>query len=137
MFKCKNSQICIHLNDICDGKVDCPYDEDELVCILHDTICPSNCECLMFTIRCFSLRTVDLFLNIENSYFIIIISNSTKDIINIFLQYSRFMSILKLSRNNLDELYEILSPLPKSLLIDAGFNEIYRLKSKCFVQLFI
>ena len=134
MFKCKNSQICIHLNDICDGKVDCPYDEDELVCIFHDAICPSNCECLMFTIRCFNLRTVDLFLKLENSYDVIIISNSTKDIINSFLQYSRFLSILKLSRNNLDELCELLPPLNKSILIDAGFNEIFRLKSKCFVQ---
>ena len=134
MFKYKNSQICIHLNDICDGKVDCPYDEDELTCILHDTRCPSNCECLMFTIRCFNLRTVDLFLKIENSYDVIIISNSTKDVINSFLPNSRFLSILKLSRNNLDELCEILPPLNRSLLIDAGFNEIYRLKYKCFVQ---
>ena len=134
MFKCKNSQICIHLNDICDGKFDCPYDEDEFICILHGTICPSNCECLMFTIRCFNLRTADIFHTIENLYVAIIISNSTKNIINSFLQYSRFLSILKLSRNSLDELCAILPPLNKSLSIDAGFNEIYRLKSNCFVQ---
>ena len=134
MFKYKNSQICIHLNDICDAKFDCPYNEDELACILHGTLCPTNCECLMFTIRCFNLATVDLFLKIENSFDAIIISNSTKGIINSFLQYSRFLSILKLPKNSLDELCQILPPLNKSLLIDVGFNEISRLKSQCFVQ---
>ena len=136
MFKCKDSQICIHLNDICDGKFDCPSDEDELLCTLHGTWCPPNCECLIFTIRCFSLSTVDFFSKVENPFDVIIIHNSTRSIVNTLLKYLQNLSILKLSRNNLDELCAILPQISNSLLIDAGFNNIYRLKSKCFMKAF-
>ena len=33
MFKCKLSLSCIHTKNVCDGTVDCPLYDDEIICI--------------------------------------------------------------------------------------------------------
>ncbi len=52
MFRCKNSQICLHLNDLCDGYEDCPHSDDEILCVLHKEKCIASCLCLNFAIFC-------------------------------------------------------------------------------------
>ena len=50
MFKCKSSQICIHLGNVCDGLKDCFLGDDESLCELHK--CPSMCKCLALALEC-------------------------------------------------------------------------------------
>ena len=40
MYKCRDSQVCIHVGDICDGQDDCHKGDDELMCSLKDYWCP-------------------------------------------------------------------------------------------------
>ena len=39
MFRCKNSQLCLHVADFCDGYDDCPYNDDEILCNLKYPNC--------------------------------------------------------------------------------------------------
>lgn len=54
MFKCKNSSICITVDSLCDNISDCNLNDDEHFCsivqIAND--CPSNCSCLLFSLKC-------------------------------------------------------------------------------------
>ena len=52
MFRCKHSQICIRITDVCNGLLDCPLQDDELLCELKNTICPKLCVCLYFALLC-------------------------------------------------------------------------------------
>ncbi len=52
MFKCKHSQICIHLHDLCNNIIDCPVQDDEKLCDLNrpTKLCPDSCHCLNYAI---------------------------------------------------------------------------------------
>ena len=52
MFHCKGSQICLHLEDICDGYNDCPFRDDEFLCVLKREYRIKNCTCYQFAIMC-------------------------------------------------------------------------------------
>ena len=47
MFKCKNSQSCIHLDDVCNRQKDCRAGDDKYICSLKNNLCPSLCTCLL------------------------------------------------------------------------------------------
>ncbi len=65
MFKCINSQICIHVEDICDNFNDCPLYEDEQMCDLKYAICPKECHCQNYAMFCYeaSLNFLGIFLS--------------------------------------------------------------------------
>ncbi len=52
LFKCKHSQICIHLENICDRQMNCPLKDDEDFCELNSVFCPEKCECVTFAVFC-------------------------------------------------------------------------------------
>ena len=56
LFKCRSSQICAHLGDVCDGEKDCLLEDDELMCDIKDT-CPKSCDCLLCALSCVHLHT--------------------------------------------------------------------------------
>ncbi len=37
VFKCKNTELCIHLGVVCDRVRDCPLNDDEFTCLLSGT----------------------------------------------------------------------------------------------------
>ena len=55
LFRCKGSQICIHVEDVCDGKKNCPLGDDEFLCLLKGKQCLMKCKCLNLAIVCESL----------------------------------------------------------------------------------
>ncbi len=59
MYRCKSTQICVHLGTVCDTHFDCPLREDESLCSLSDTKCPLFCECLTYAIYCESVTIED------------------------------------------------------------------------------
>jgi hypothetical protein len=49
LFRCKDTHICIHVSQLCDGQVDCPVrGEDEKMC----NPCPDRCVCLSLSYDC-------------------------------------------------------------------------------------
>ena len=52
MFRCHDTNVCILLQNVCDGHDECILGDDELFCELKDTLCPSNCQCILFAISC-------------------------------------------------------------------------------------
>ncbi len=52
LFKCQNSQKCVHQGNICDQVVDCPYADDEELCDVARKQCPGICTCLAYAIWC-------------------------------------------------------------------------------------
>lgn len=58
MFKCTNTNKCVHLGDICNGIEDCWPGEDEFYCELDGLQCPVNCVCHTWTTVCQNKKDV-------------------------------------------------------------------------------
>ena len=52
LFHCSSSSICLHTEGVCDKYYDCPLKDDELMCNLQTTKCPSSCYCHKFAMHC-------------------------------------------------------------------------------------
>ena len=50
LFRCINSNICIHYHNVGDGKIHCKDGDDEVFADLPP--CPANCSCLMDALTC-------------------------------------------------------------------------------------
>ncbi len=74
LFKCKLSEICIHLGDICDKEQDCPLQDDEYLCRVKR--CPPQCSCLGFAVSCFRIVLGDRHSNVFSSFVFMDISFS-------------------------------------------------------------
>ncbi len=57
-LRCRDSAVCIALENICDGVDDCLLQEDEYFCDIFPQRCPLNCMCLLFVIECSGWRPV-------------------------------------------------------------------------------
>ena len=56
LFKCKLSDVCLHLIEVCDNVEDCLLGDDEQLCSIKDAGCPANCKCLTFALFCQNTR---------------------------------------------------------------------------------
>ena len=132
LYKCKQSQICIHLNDICNSLADCPYKDDEKYCSLNKIVCLFNCQCLTFAIQCKELNlTVHEFW--ENLPFhVISIKESSNYTTIYFLKLLKFVSILILVQNELEVICDYLPSLRYCFVIDMSFNHVKIIRSNCF-----
>ncbi len=52
LYRCHKSEVCIHILDICNNILDCPQEEDEMMCELLGTVCPKDCHCFHFALMC-------------------------------------------------------------------------------------
>ncbi len=52
IFKCWKSQVCVHVRETCNFKIDCPSADDEHLCQVEHLQCPINCFCLNLAIYC-------------------------------------------------------------------------------------
>ncbi len=57
LFQCWESNICVHISDICGGHIDCQNEDDEIFCPLKTLFCPSFCDCLVFAVWCYNVTT--------------------------------------------------------------------------------
>ena len=60
MYKCRNTQTCLHLGNVCDGSGDCPYCDDESLCDLKNVQCPLKCNCLVLATECRNVLDVKI-----------------------------------------------------------------------------
>ena len=75
LFKCRNSNTCIHLSDVCDGSNDCPHNHDELLCDLKGTPCPKACQCLLYAVTCGNITHHSIFLADLTPYYAVTLMN--------------------------------------------------------------
>lgn len=51
-LKCRGSPMCVSSHYICDGVKHCKHGDDEMLCDMKGSICPDNCICLGYSVKC-------------------------------------------------------------------------------------
>ena len=74
-LKCKNSEICIAIDNVCDGFSDCPYFDDTNFCESILATCPVNCTCLLYSISCININLLQTSMKQIISYVSIVLIN--------------------------------------------------------------
>ncbi len=63
-YHCNSSVRYILLNNLCDDIFDCPEKDDETVCELKNTVCPTKCLCFRYSLICSNLTVQDIYESI-------------------------------------------------------------------------
>ena len=132
MFKCKMSSTCLHLGDVCNGHFDCPYQDDEYLCLLKDITCPSVCHCVAFAIRCYNVEILEYTLSTYFPYItatLMYCSLFLEDKLKTVLQS---VSFLVITNSKLKRICGIISLMKYVKILDASKNAISTLKAYCF-----
>ena len=132
MFKCRNRKhTCLHIGNMCDGNMDCPLGDDEYLCELKNMKCPLNCNCLVLAIQCSSV--LELMIKTQNQYpflSVCMFNTSVDSLLNLD-DILEFVLVLKLLRNSLREICNILL-LRYILVLDVRYNCSKRILNSCF-----
>ena len=107
-YRCRNSQKCIHLNDICNSIDDCLLGDDEYFCSLHETNCPSMYQCFTFAIRCYNIQSQFLLGSDSLPYYIIHIENCTEIFTKTLFTHVQTIASLVVIRNNLQSICDAI-----------------------------
>ncbi len=132
-FRCKNSHICIHTHEICDGQHDCPKVDDELLCNIFVEGCIIGCNCLNLAIAC---ENVSLTSEVALSSQVFIAYHLTWcSLTSIFFLWSENTETLNVTHNDLAQIcwHELRTVVLKSL--DVSHNIITNLSRSCFSNL--
>ncbi len=131
LYRCEDSNKCIHLNDVCNGWYDCVLKEDESFCSLSQVVCPGYCKCLIVAISCQNLKWVD---NTKQNlpFHVINVAQSDTLQLRLFFYHIKHLSILTLKQNKLQTLCSLLPSTQHAVIIDAGLNQITQISSQCF-----
>ena len=131
MFKCTNSQICIHVGDVCNGFKDCNGGDDEYMCSLARWLCPSPCVCMGLAIVCHNVNYANYLVSFP-PYNAIFLSYCDLAFLEPLLKIIKHPTFLSIRYNNLKSLCKMLPGLTKTLTIDLGFNFITYVNPDCF-----
>ena len=131
MFKCKNSQKCIHVGDVRNGLKDCTAGDDEYLCSLSGSLCPSSCFCIGLVIICYNISYVNDLVAVPQ-YNAIFLSYCNHIFLESLLKILIFPTFLSLRHNQLRPVCTILPNLRNVLTIDLGFNLVEYVKPGCF-----
>lgn len=158
-FKCKDAGVCAHETNICDGYRDCPLGDDEMLCEMHQHVCPLDCHCLSLGINCENISYSPLYaeklskfrfvslsgLNLpensaplqtmfSSSQFLILISCGLTDVCSHFLPKNTLFA--NMSKNNQAALQQFcFVGLPFLTTLDLSSNRIWAVQSLSFVDL--
>ena len=132
MYKCKNmSHMCLHLGNVCDGKNDCPFSDDELLCGLKLVTCPLQCTCLILAIDCRNVSVNGIISGLTNIYVSVYISVSHIFSLKSIEHKLTETQVLKVPHNDLLDVCNI-SPFKKLLFLDLSFNQHQSDQEKLF-----
>ena len=133
MFRCKHSQICISITDVCNDIVDCPNVDDELLCELKNTICPKLCVCLHFALICSKIINLDLDLSGLPFVAYHLTSCSLRTVQ--FLKYNEFAAVLNLTNNEIGDSCNSISHIYSLAAVDLSNNFMVTISKGCFMNL--
>ena len=129
MFYCKGSQICLHLEDTCDGYKDCPLGDDEFLCALKSEHCLHNCTCYQFAIMCTG-RNINYWKLLQLPH--ICYHLTFLDQLVLFVLKNNLAVIVNLTHNSINKVCTEQYRHTKLSMLDLSHNNIIKLSSKCF-----
>ncbi len=133
MFKCKNSNICIHFGNVCDDVFHChPEGDDEQLCILHKHTCPRQCHCFALVVVCSNAFLKMTEFSIFQPYFILEVENCTISYTEHFLFLFPSLVSITLTNSGLSWGCSLLSCSEKVVSVNFRSNLIKRLVKGCF-----
>lgn len=135
-YRCKWSKMCLPIDQICDGKQQCPHGDDEQQC---DFKCPHNCTCVGHTAKCsdgsFNLsRTRDItgstrFLDLS-------LNKDLKDVLKASYLDLMVLVSLNLSLCKIEELSRFAFRKIRNVKsLDLSFNSIILIQNRTFSYL--
>ncbi len=130
LFKCKSSVICLHLNDVCDDKPNCPFVDDEQLCSLHHRICVSSCTCLTNVICCDDFLSNKLLLSDIFNFEIVILSDSKAPASEQTYPLTQTV-LLKVYQMNFSMSCSMFKSASKLNFLELNSNNLTQLQTKC------
>ena len=129
MFHCRESQICLHLEDICDGYSDCPLSDDEFLCALKREHCLKNCMCYQFAVVCTERK-----INYRRLHHLphICYHLTFLEQLVLFVLKNNYAVIVNLTHNSINNVCTMQYRDTRLSLLDLSHNNIAKLSSKCF-----
>ena len=133
MFRCKNSSICISVDNLCDLIHDCHLHEDEHFCSINPIAnCPLNCSCLLFSMTCEHvsldfIHNLTLYVSINLKY-INISEPKRTSLLDVFGD----PFIIKIYKGELASVCKQKKTLKNLRILDISNNAIKVLKKNCF-----
>ncbi len=130
LSRCKNSQKCIHLTEICDGVKNCYFKDDEFLCHMMSAMCPKTCQCLASSVLC-SDSVIDPSHSLDK-FFSVILLNST------FFRNSTLKGslhdagILHISHSEVSDISLLLQRKVNLLFLDCSWNNIQKVHDCSF-----
>ena len=127
-FQCKGSHLCLHLNNLCDGVVDCPmHRDDEQFCDSFQ--CSTDCICIGLTVTCITVTPSILQSIWRHKNKKVIILRSQNLVVNsAHILFSHFYWLLILNLTNTrfaGNLYpNAFSHMPRLRILDLTNNGI-------------
>ena len=134
MFHCKNSQICIHIEDVCNSVDDCPLADDETMCNVPKTKCPEQCFCYNLTIQCTKVFFYTTMFFSENSYASLWISGTNITSLN-FVKMFTEVKYLYLDNNRIESICGVLHGHKMLTIFYSNNNEVRDLSKFCICNL--
>ncbi len=133
LFSCRKSQLCVHTENVCDGTVDCPEHDDEVMCELKNHICPFQCSCLNVAVSCVQITVhVELLLMVPfQSYHLIEINLYSMNFIKDFF----LVKNVNISRNKLKDVCTKFNNNPSVQVLDFSANYVRSLWTHCFTNI--
>ena len=133
MFKCKYSQICLHLGDVCDGYSDCPSKDDEFLCDIKVPPCINGCQCLNLAISCTNTHVEIIFSETPYLSYHITFCNLTT-IASVF--QAKQSVVVDISNNHITDICHLTyKKKSEMVLLDISFNNIVEILKNCFSNL--
>ena len=134
MYKCRGTfHMCLHLGNLCNGETNCPFGDDEKLCMLKSVLCPFECSCLLQAIICKNISVTDIILGIKNVHTSIFIFDSVIFYMAAIKSTFTNTKFLKLPANNMKDICDTF-PFSMLLVLDLGFNHLQSIKPYCFVS---
>ena len=131
MYRCRNSQICVHIEDTCNGFLDCPGNEDEQFCELVTTKCPIHCLCHMLIVQCINvILTAEHFR--QNLPYVSVKVLHTELLSLWFVGFFSHVSYLYYSNNYINNICDSFSYNDNIKFIDGSHNVVSKLHKHCF-----
>ncbi len=131
MFRCKSSQKCLHLLTVCDKVFDCPFQDDEKLCILHKQVCPYPCVCLAVAMSCNAVEISKQLLQKEHAYFALGILRCS--IFSPFQLNFPYLAFLSITSSNLTNICGMSSKSKLLMSLNYSENHINILSRLCFL----
>ncbi len=136
LYSCRNSRQCIHVGTVCDNTSNCPSGDDEEICQLKNHMCPVQCHCLLFAIKCWKANDLGLILH-QLFYPHMLIDTSFSIVQNVKTIFERFplsMYVIMIQAR-IQYICQILSS-GLVVYLDVSLNAIGTISKNCMESFF-